>query len=236
MTELADRASIPLIIHENFRFQPWYRAIRDSLVAGEIGTSRQATFRLRPGDGQGPEAYLSRQPYFRDMPRFLIHETAVHWIDTFRFLYGNPTAVYADLRRVNPEIRGEDAGFVLFDHPGDVRVLFDGNRCLDHAAENTRCTMGEGLFEGDAGSIALTGDGALHHRAFGAVKATPKLAPDSSGRFGGDCTFHLQAHVIQALSGVRPFENEARDYLAVQAVEEAIYRSAETGAKVALDL
>ena len=54
------------------------------------------TFRLRTGDGQGPDAYLSRQPYFQKMEHFLVHETAVHWIDTFRFLLGDINAVYAD--------------------------------------------------------------------------------------------------------------------------------------------
>ena len=42
------------------------------------------------------------------MPRLLIHETGVHYIDTFRYLFGTPTAVHADLRRCNPVIAGED--------------------------------------------------------------------------------------------------------------------------------
>ena len=28
------------------------------------------------------------------MPRFLVVETAIHWIDTFRFLMGEVAAVY----------------------------------------------------------------------------------------------------------------------------------------------
>ncbi|MEQ3679943.1 hypothetical protein [Pseudophaeobacter sp.] len=84
---------------------------------------RQVTFRLRPGDGQGAEAHLDRQPYFQNMPRFLVHETAVHWVDTFRYLLGNPLSVYADLRRENPVIAGEDAGYVLFDHRDGVRAV-----------------------------------------------------------------------------------------------------------------
>ncbi|MEO0763052.1 MAG: hypothetical protein AAFZ09_14815, partial [Pseudomonadota bacterium] len=60
-------------------------------------------------DGQGPDAYHARQPYFQRMPRFLVHETAVHWIDTFRYLMGEAETVYADLRRLNPAIAGEDA-------------------------------------------------------------------------------------------------------------------------------
>ena len=140
---LSAQAGVPLIVHENFRFQPWYRVMRAALEAGEIGAPMQLTFRLRPGDGQGPEAYLDRQPYFQQMPRFLVHETLVHWIDTFRFLFGEPSAVFADLRKLNPVIAGEDAGLVMFAYDDGRRAMIDGNRHLDHAATNTRCTMGE---------------------------------------------------------------------------------------------
>ena len=235
MADLARQVGIPLIVHENFRFQPWYRAIRDQIGSGAIGTPLQATFRLRPGDGQGADAYLARQPYFQTMPRFLIHETGVHWIDTFRFLFGDPTHVWADLARVNPVIAGEDAGHVLFHHPGGMRVLFDGNRNLDHSAQNTRCTMGEGLFEGTGGTLALHGDGSLSHRAFGARAQTVVLGTDTSGTFGGDCTHALQSHVVRALSGSGRIENLAHDYLTVLRIEQAVYRSAGTGTRIRLD-
>jgi predicted dehydrogenase len=51
MVTAAEAAGARLIVHENFRFMPWYRCIRDQLAAGRIGTPLQATFRLRPGDG-----------------------------------------------------------------------------------------------------------------------------------------------------------------------------------------
>ncbi|SET47913.1 Gfo/Idh/MocA family protein [Oceanicella actignis] len=165
-----EAAGATIVVHENFRFQPWYRAIKAVLEAGRVGALLQATFRLRPGDGQGPRAYLDRQPYFQRMERFLVHETAVHWIDTFRYLMGEPEAVYADLRKVNPVIAGEDAGYILFDHPGGVRALFDGNRSLDHAADNHRRTMGEAWFEGDKGTLTLLGDGSVHLRPFGRLE------------------------------------------------------------------
>jgi len=75
ITQEAEDAGATLIVHENFRFQPWYRLIKSALDEGQIGTVQNATFRLRPGDGQGPNAYLDRQPYFQKMPRFLVHET-----------------------------------------------------------------------------------------------------------------------------------------------------------------
>jgi len=45
-----------LIVHENFRFQPWYRALKSELAKATIGRPYQLTFRLRTGDGQGPDA------------------------------------------------------------------------------------------------------------------------------------------------------------------------------------
>ncbi|WP_299724207.1 Gfo/Idh/MocA family oxidoreductase [uncultured Tateyamaria sp.] len=231
----ADAAGATLIVHENFRFQPWYRAIKAELEAGTIGEVQNATFRLRPGDGQGPRAYLDRQPYFQTMPRFLIHETAVHWVDTFRYLFGRVTHVYADLRRLNPAIAGEDAGHVIFDHALGVRALFDGNRHLDHVADNLRRTMGEAWIEGTKGTMTLFGDGSVTRRAFGADTETTVRGPDGWDGFGGDCVHALQSHVIAAMQGTGTLENEAADYLTVLAIRDAIYASAEAGQKLAIE-
>lgn len=234
MAAIAKTSGIQLIIHENFRFQPWFRSIKNVLKSGAIGDPIQATFRLRPGDGQGPNAYLDRQPYFQKMPRFLVHETGVHYIDVFRYLFGNPAALYADLRQINPVINGEDAGMVIFDHDNGVRTLLDGNRNLDHAAVNIRCTMGEALIEGTDGTLTLLGDGSVHLRKFSETLTDMILAPDKSRNFGGDCTFRLQRHAIDALLDQCAFENEVSDYLTVIEIENAIYDSAETMQKIEL--
>ena len=231
--ELAADAGIPLIVHENFRFQPWFRAMRAALDAGLIGVPLQAQFRLRTGDGQGADAYLARQPYFRQMPRLLIHETGVHYIDTYRYLFGPPTAVYADLRRCNPVIVGEDAGYVIFTHASGLRAVFDGNRLLDHATKNPRLTFGEALVEGTKGTLSLEGDGHVRLRRFGAQYLETLLAPANYQGFAGDCVFALQRHVVQALAGTGVLENEARDYLDVIVLEELIYRSADMGQRLA---
>ena len=230
----AANAGATIIIHENFRFQPWYRAIRAALDRGAIGQVHQMTFRLRPGDGQGPDAYLARQPYFQKMTRFLVRETAVHWVDTFRYLLGSPVAVYADLRRINPAIAGEDAGHILFEHPGGARALFDGNRHLDHAADNLRRTMGEALVEGTEGTLNLWGDGSVTLRRFGGVETSTILPADTWDGFGGDCVHALQCHVVAGVLDGTPLENRAEEYLEVIRVERAIYLAAEQGRRIVL--
>lgn len=224
--EEAERAGIRLVVHDNFRFQPWYGEIKRQLEARALGDLYQATFRLRPGDGQGARAYLDRQPYFQTMTRFLIHETAIHFIDTFRFLFGDVRSVFADLRRLNPVIAGEDAGLVLFDHASGVRAVFDGNRLVDHVAANRRLTMGDLLVEGSAGVMRLDGDGRLFARGHGANVENELRYEWRNIGFGGDSVRRLQAHVVEALRAGHAPANSGRDYLVNLAIEEAIYASA----------
>jgi len=235
ITAEAEAIGATIIVHENFRFQPWFRKIKQALNDDAIGRVRQVTFRLRPGDGQGPDAYLERQPYFQQMPRLLIHETGVHYVDTFRYLLGNPLSVYADLRRENPVIAGEDAGYVLFEHTDGVRALFDGNRTLDHAADNLRRTMGEALIEGTHGTLSLFGDGSVWLRAFQTQIDTALLPADTWGGFGGDCVHALQSHVVSGMLNGTKLENIASDYLSVVEIENAVYASSEAGCKIELD-
>ncbi len=222
---IADDAGIQVIIHENFRFQPWHREIKRLLESGLLGQVYQATFRLRPGDGQGPRAYLDRQPYFQTMPRLLVHETAIHLIDTFRFLFGDAKAVFAALRKLNPVIAGEDAGMIMLDMANGVRCLFDGNRLSDHKASNRRLTMGEMLIEGEKGVISLNGDGEIMFRAHGSNDALKMPYAWNDADFGGDCVHALQQHVINNRLGRGPVENTARDYLKNILIEEAVYAS-----------
>ncbi|MFK7965864.1 MAG: Gfo/Idh/MocA family protein, partial [Burkholderiaceae bacterium] len=139
----AASSGIRLVVHENFRWMPWYLEMKRALSAGLLGEPHTISVRMRPGDGQGPSAYLSRQPYFQKMPRFLVHETAIHFIDSFRFLFGEVQAVTARLRRMNPAIAGEDAGYIVLEFANGTTGLIDGNRLNDHSATNTRLTMGE---------------------------------------------------------------------------------------------
>lgn len=229
---LAQSAGIHLIVHENFRFQPWFRTMAQTIRDGKIGKVHQLTFRMRTGDGQGPDAYLARQPYFQKMERFLIHETGVHYVDTFRYLLGDVRAVYADLRKMNPVIAGEDAGHVIFDFDNGVRGIYDADRNLDHRSENTRITFGEALIEGTKGTLTLDGDGSVKLRLFESLEFETLLAAKQWPGFAGDCVYALQKHVVEGLLGAAELENIAADYLRVVELENAIYQSAEAGRKL----
>jgi len=232
MTALAEAAGVPLVVHENFRFAPWFRELRRCIDAGFFGRVHGIAFRLRPGDGQGPAAYLDRQPYFQQMPEFLVRETAVHFIDTFRFLMGEVRAVTARLRRLNPVIAGEDAGVLIFEYDDERTGLFDGNRLNGHPATNLRRTMGEMWLEGERGVMRLDGEARLWWQPHQGVEIQHAY-DDGAGRgaFGGASTA-LQAHVLAHLRQGAPLENGARDYLANLHVQAAAYLSHASGRRV----
>ena len=233
MTEEAERQGTPLVIHENFRFSPWFRECKRLIDNGHFGRIHGITFRLRTGDGQGLAAYMDRQPYFQTMPRLLIRETAVHYVDTFRFLLGEVEAVTARLRKLNPHISGEDAGVVIFEFADARQGLFDGNRLNDHPAENPRTTMGEMWLEGERGVMRLDGDARLWWKPHHGPEAEHAYPSGTAGPFGGACTA-LQAHVLSHLERHTPIENDARSYLDVLRVQEAIYHSHTSGRRVPL--
>jgi D-apiose dehydrogenase len=228
MVGQARAAGIRLIVHENFRFQPWYREVARLLNDGVLGTPHNVAFRLRPGDGQGPDAYFARQPYFQTMERFLVHETAIHLIDTFRFLLGEIDAVFAWLRRLNPAIAGEDAGYILFRFASGAAGLFDGNRLNEHVSDDPRRTMGEMWLEGSGGVLRLDGAGRLWLKPHSGDEREHAYAFEDRN-FGGDCVHLLQRHVVEHLLDGGPLENDAARYLRNVEIEDAVYRSAAEG-------
>jgi predicted dehydrogenase len=234
ITALAERAGVPLVVHENFRWEPWYREAKRLIERGELGDLHAIAFRLRPGDGQGGRAYLDRQPYFQSMPRLLVVETGIHWIDTFRFLMGEVEAVTARLRRVNSAIAGEDAGYVVFEFASGATGLFDGNRCNDHVAANPRRTMGECWLEGSRGVLRLDGDARLYFKPHQGEEREHAYERGPDDTFGGGACEWLQRHVVAHLVRGAPVENTAREYLANLRIQEAVYRSHADGRRIEL--
>lgn len=231
---LMEKSGIPIVVHENFRFQPWYGEIKAKLDTDVLGDVYEGTFRLRPGDGQGPDAYLARQPYFQQMPRFLVHETLVHVIDVFRYLFGDVASVYADLRQLNPVIAGEDAGVIVLTFADGRRAVINGNRLVDHVAENRRLVMGDMWIEGSDGVLRLNGDGGLFARAHDSNTEAEISYDWQNVGFGGDCVYRLNKHVLECLDdGTQPM-NTAIAYLDNLRIVEAVYQSSDIGSKLAL--
>ena len=233
IVEHAQAAGVRLMVHENFRWQPWYRAIKKIQTEGTIGDFTHLSFSMRTGDGWGPDAYQARQPFFREYPRLLVYETGVHFIDTFRFLLGEVVSVFAHLRRLNPVIRGEDAGQLLLTFASGATAIWDANRYNEVETEFPRFTFGRLRIDATRGHLTMDTDSTIRIKHLG----EPGRDLDYSRanvNFAGDCVYFLQRHFVDCMLSGREFESNGFDYLKTIEVVDAAYESSRQGQAVRL--
>jgi len=116
---------------------------------------------------------------------------------------------------------------------GGVTALFDGNRLSDHAAQNTRLTLGEMVVEGSGGTLTLSGDGAVTRRVLGSLDVEPLVFDWQDRDFGGDCVQLTCQHLLEAISSEAPSPLDAKHYIENLRVVEAIYESHSHGKRIA---
>jgi len=233
VVEVARRAGVRFMVHENWRWQPWYREMRRQLDAGVLGELFSISARMRTGDGWSADAYLARQPFFRTYPRLLMYETGVHFLDTFRFLGGEITTVYARLQRQNPGIAGEDAGQIVCGLASGATAIFDASRFNEADTADPRYTFGTVRIDGRKGHVELDTEGDLTLKLLGQAARKIDYMHGRRG-FCGDCVYAVQRHFVDRMLDGQPFESTGEDYLRTTALVEACYRSHATNAVVAV--
>lgn len=224
----ARAGGIRFMVHENWRWQPWYREMKRQLDAGAIGELFSISVRMRLGDGWPADAYLARQPYFRTYPRLLLYETGVHFLDTLRFLGGEITSVYARLQRRNPALAGEDAGQIVCGFASGATALLDLSRYNEAETADPRYTFGTVRLDGRGGHLELDLEGNLTLKQLGAPALRLEYAHERQG-FAGDSVLALQRHFVERLRDGGAFESTGEDYLRTTALVEACYRSHASG-------
>ena len=234
IVEVARAAGVRFMVHENFRWQPWYRVIKQLQTEGVIGDFTHLAFSMRTGDGWGDDAYLARQPFFREYPRLLVYETGVHFIDTFRFLLGDVVSVFAHIRRLNPVIKGEDAGQLMLGFASGATAIWDANRYNEVEADSPRFTFGSLRIDATRGHLTMETDSTIRIKPLGEPGRDLDY-PRQNVNFAGDCVYFLQRHFVDCLLSGREFESNGEDYLRTIAVVEAAYMSADQGQVIRLD-
>jgi predicted dehydrogenase len=223
MVEISERHGVRFMVHDNWRWQSWYRTAGAIIARGDIGTPLNYGFRCQVGHGTGDEPY-PKQAYFRQLERFLIDEVLVHHIDMARFLFGDIFSVYAEAARRNPHIVGEDHAILTLRHVNTILGSVVGHAFLEH---NTGATQDEAIFEGDSGTIRVNSSGEIW-------SGQQKIwIDDQVTGYRGDSVYGSQAHFIDCLKNGQPFESGAREYLEKTfAVVEAAYASLTSHSRV----
>jgi D-apiose dehydrogenase len=225
MVNVCADANVRLLIHENWRWQPWYREVKRLLDQGAVGRPFYASFVMRNSDGRGAEPYAA-QPYFREMERLLVYEMVVHFIDTFRFLLGEFRGVFCRMGRVNPGVKGEDYALINLDFENGAGGLIDANRFSGPARREP--ISEELIVEGDRGKIRLARDCRIWLDEYGDAESLHDYAFPAEG-YRGDSVHAAQLHFISCLRTGERCESEGEDYLKTVAAVFACYDSAESG-------
>jgi len=214
------KTSVPLMVHENWRFRPYYRQLRAWLAEGLVGeiVSIRLDFHssgmIPDADGQRPA--IVRQPFFRTERRLLVMEVLIHHLDTLRSLFGEFDLRAARLRRSNDEIVGEDSAILSLERRGDgVPLAVSGNLAVHGAPAAPTDQL---WIFGSAGTIHLDGSTL---RLFGSQSREMTFDPAASYQAAYDGAI---AHFVAGLRDGVPFETSAPDNLETLRLVEAAYR------------
>jgi predicted dehydrogenase len=124
------RGRCRLMVHENWRFRPWYRELGRWIAAGELGEIILARMAMINSgflpDDSGRRPALVRQPFMQHERRLMMAEVLIHHIDVMRFLCGELRVVAARARRTLPDVAGETFAAVFFETAAGAPVELCG--------------------------------------------------------------------------------------------------------------
>jgi len=230
MVAACREAGIPLMVHENFRWQAPIQAVRRLLDSKAIGTPFWGRFSFRSGYD-----VFSGQPYLAEGERFIIEDLGIHTLDIARFILGDVKTLTARTKRVNPDIKGEDVATILLDHESGATSVVDVSYATKLGTEPFPETLIE--LDGSEGTIRLsTGYRLEVTNAAGTVvsDASPQLLSWASRPWHNiqESVYAIQDHWVERLrNGGEPATSGA-DNLKTFALVEAAYESAATGKTV----
>ena len=223
----ARKAGVPVMVHENFRFQKLFRRLHAIIANGEIGEPTFARLSWR----NDIDVY-SNQPYLKSTRRFMIMDVGIHMLDLARYLMGDATAVSCLTQSVKKGIAGEDAASILLRHQSGATTIVDISYAAHRNPNPFPQTLGE--IEGRSGTVQILDDEVL--RIHGTSDTRDEaIAPDKRSWTHApwtqiqDSVPRTQQHFVDMLRTGTKFETSVTASLQTYALAEAAYRSAAAG-------
>ena len=225
-----EAAGIRLMVNENWRWRPWYRAARDLLDRGVIGqpfylhlACRSAAAVATPE--RPPQSLFARQPFLRRMRPLIVLELGPHHFDIVRFLFDEPEDVYARTLKVTPaeRVAGEEVATTLFGYPDRLAQVELSWASLGYPADAVNPDVL--AIEGTEGSLFVDHDGQVRvsHRDGN----QELISVDTTDAYRRSWQAAL-AHFAECLESGAPFETSGTDNLNTLRLVFAAYDSAAT--------
>ncbi len=205
-------AGVPLMVHENFRWQSPIQAVEAIVASGRIGTPFWARISFRSGHD-----IITGQPYLAQGQRFVIEDLGVHVLDVARYLLGEVSTLAARTNRVDPRVKGEDVATMLLGHAGGATSIVE----VEGAHGSVRL--------GQHYRLVVTDRGGVEER-----DVSPALLPWAERPWHGvqESVLAIQRDWVGCLRAGRTPATHGRDNLRTLALVEAAYESAATGTTI----
>ena len=226
--------SVRLMVNENRRFAPHFRAIRAWIDGGQVGPVRQVvmtTYRsslLAGADGRRPA--VERAAYYASEPRLLIGEALIHQLDVLRYLLGPLRVVAARALRTEPALPGETVATLLLETGSGAPVALAGSYVAPGYAGSAGGATALGAqtsdrleIAGARSSVVMTDTGLQLRGA-----SVERLPVDYAATYQ-TCFDEAIAHFAGRLRSGEPFETGPDDNLQTLRLVEDAYRLAAAG-------
>ena len=205
-------ANIPFFIHENFRWQPPLRAVKEAIAAGLIGNPYRANIQLY--NYKDDDFGFNEQPFLKTLDHYALTDFGSHLFDLARFFFGEPHSIYCQTCKTVDYVGGEDV----------VSALLRINDVMCHCEISNKCNTTV-YIEGTKGVIELDTNSNLHiiTDKETIIKDCNKLSPHYSWvspedeKINGAAMIHsivaCNAHLLNALKSGNTPETAGEDNL-----------------------
>ena len=226
----AAEANVPLMVHENFRFQTPIKAVREVLDSGVIG----APFFGRITWRTAFDVYAN-QPYLLEEERFLLLDLVIHLFDVDRFLFGEVNQLTCRTQSIKPGLKGEDAATILLGHENGVTSIVDATYSSKRDPDPFPETLIE--IDGTLGSVRLDHGcklAVVSPRGTEERVVEPVMLDWAEKPWHGiqESVLRTQEHWVDCMDQGREPDTSGADNLKTYALSEAAYVSAAEGRTV----
>lgn len=233
MMKATREAGVRFYVHENYRWQPQFRRVKEILDFGIIGKA----FRCETGFITAFPVFET-QPFLAELEEFALTDQGSHQFDVLRYLFGEAKTIYCEKQTVNQNIKGEDV-------TSTILKMKNGIVCIQKISfssplENEIFPQTLLLIEGDKGSIRLDAEFKISITSLeGTTKenVVMKSYPWQTDRLKPEppSIVDINKNILDDMLGNEKAENTGEDNFKTVQLVWAAYKSAASGKVIHLD-
>ena len=232
MVDATREAGLRYYVHENYRWQPQVRRVKQIIDSGAIGKP----FRCRTWWNTAFPVFET-QPFLAQLEQFALTDQGSHQFDVVRYLFGEAETIYTQIQTVNPKIKGEDVATSLIRMKNGVVVSQEISFSSPLEVEVFPQTLM--LIEGNLGSIML--DAEFEISTTTQTGTQKEVVPMKSYPWQTDrlkpeppSIVDINKNILDDMLGAGKAENTGSDNLETMRMVWAAYESARMGAVIRL--